>query len=114
MGLPSTMRRAVDQAAAGSPAASEDGTALKPYPQLQAFLRETAWDDGTARQTATLMIFAEDGRWKAMLNDRQEGCVCFVSGECVSEALKSLEKGLSNASLDWRMSRQGPSKGKRS
>lgn len=107
MALSTSVRRAVQEAVPGGvPAAEEDTGALKAYPLLQGFLRETAWEDGAARQTATLMLFAEDGRWKVMLNDRDAGCVCFVSGDSVAKCLGSVEKGLQAGNLDWRRSKQ--------
>jgi hypothetical protein len=115
MALSATVRRSVQETVPGGvPSAAEDGTVFKGFPTLQGFLRETAWDDGATRETATLMIFAEDGRWKVMMNDREALQVCFVSGNTVGDCLRSLEKGLLAGNLDWRRSKTQASSRKRS
>lgn len=80
---------------------------------LVAHLIETEWDDGEARQTSTLLLFAEEGRWKGMINDRDAGAVAFVSGDCLRAVLASIEKGLDGGNLDWRptKSKQGRGRG---
>lgn len=112
MALSSAKRREVQEGVSGKPSAAADAGTLKSFPAIVAYLTETAWDDGKARQTATLMIFAEDGRWKVMLNDRDAGAVAFVSGDDVRACLTSLEKGLEAGTLDWRASRATQGKGK--
>lgn len=112
MALSASHRREMVGPASGLPAAGEDSKVLKAYPTLQSYMRETAWETGEKRETATLMLFCEEGRWKGMLNDRDASCVVFVSGDDVAAVLASLEKGLVNGSLDWRASRSDQKRAK--
>jgi len=97
----------------GEAAAGHPGGAFKKMPTLVQWLTETAWDNGDAREPGSLLIFAQDLRWKGMLTDKDNGYVCFVTAEDVDGVLAALEKGLLANSLDWRESRGAHAKGKR-
>lgn len=88
--------------------ASTDGEIGKKFPTLAAFLTETQWDGGSPRVPASLMIFTQDGMWKAMLNDRDCGRVAFVSKNEFTALFQALEKGLATDGLDWRKSKDNP------
>lgn len=89
-----------------------DDKLSKVAPVLEEFMRESQWDDGSKRETATVLLFCEGGRWKAMLNDRDAGCITFVSGHSVEACLKALDKGLNTTSLDWRASKDKLKRGR--
>jgi hypothetical protein len=72
------------------------------YPRLHEHLVEITYDDGDARQTSTLLLVAEGGRFKGCLNDRDQSRSAWVSAETVNDVLAALELGLLNGSLDWR------------
>lgn len=74
------------------------------------FLVERVWSDGRPRQTASLLIFVDEGQWKACLNDRDSGSVAFVSSSSVGGLLDAISDGLRGDSLDWR---RGRDQGKR-
>lgn len=72
------------------------------YPNLEEFLRESRWSDGSRRDTGSMLIFLDDGRWKGMLRDRDARMVAFVSAVSFDNVLAALEQGLVDDSLDWR------------
>lgn len=74
------------------------------YPTLHDFLTLTGWG-GKQRKTGTILVFAEDGKWKACVNDRDGGNYCFGSADSFSGLLEALERGLKGGSLDWRASK---------
>lgn len=81
------------------------------YPWLFEYMNTTAWDDGTARETATLMLLVEDGWLKACLNDRAGGRSLWVTGSALVEVLGSLEGHLAAGTGDWRVKRPFGSQG---
>lgn len=87
--------------AAGVVAASPSPS-MAELPTLWEFLTLEQWDDGAKRVTGSLLLFADDGSLKIMLNDRDSGKVAFRtlrSGECPFVAA---EDALCDASTDWR------------
>ena len=60
---------------------------------------------GKARKTGTCLLFFEDGKAKACLNDRETGHYCFYSAETVDSVWEGLDKGLRAGTLDWRVSK---------
>jgi hypothetical protein len=95
------------EAQAGGSALSQQpfdsGAWSKPYPMVVEFLTQQLWEDGSARETGTLSISAEDSVWKGCLRDRAQGVFCFLSGKTPGALLEALEKGLTNDSLPWRV-----------
>jgi hypothetical protein len=80
-----------------------DGGGLeKLFPALYEYLAEARHDDGRVRQTATLLIFAESGRWKLCLNDRENARSCWGGGERLQDALKAFEERLQDDDVEWR------------
>lgn len=75
---------------------------LSPYPLVWEYLTDDAWEDGTPRQRASLMIVADGGSLKLWLNDRALDRSCWVSGESLEDALSSLEGLLYSDSAPWR------------
>lgn len=72
------------------------------YPLLWEHLVETRWEDGSTRETSTLLLFAEDGRWKGCLNDRAEARSVFLAALTPEGVFEALEAGLRSEGLDWR------------
>lgn len=74
-------------------------------PTLHDHLFDQTWDDGSSRETSTLLIFRDDGGWKACLNDRSMQRTAFICGASVQELLDAIEEGLAGDELDWRTKR---------
>jgi hypothetical protein len=72
------------------------------YPVLVEFMTATAWDDGAPRKTGTLLLFAEDGVWKACVKDRDAERVCWVSGGVLDDLLSTIDLGLREDGLAWK------------
>lgn len=92
---------------AGARAAGPLGKTFAKYPTLEQWLSETAWDDGTARTPGSFLVFAQDGKWKAMITDKDGDQIAFVTADDFEGLLGALEKGLTGRSLDWRPPRGG-------
>jgi len=73
-------------------------------PALVEYLTLDHYEDGASRETATLLIFAEEGRFKGCLNDRQEERVCWVSSGSLLGLIAELEANLEAGTADWRRS----------
>lgn len=86
----------VRSAAAGDPSFRQD------YPVLAEYLELLVWEDGSPRQPSTLLIFCEDGCYKACVNDRAQGRVSFYTSATFTELLHSVEAGLAGGGADWR------------
>jgi hypothetical protein len=80
---------------------------LDRWPALLEFITSRAWPDGTLRQSGTLLLFADEGRLKVCLSDRDQGVVCFVTGDGVMGLLDAAEQLLRDGDGDWRPQRQG-------
>lgn len=72
------------------------------YPALLEFLTLQRDDDGKARQTATVNIFAQDGHFKAFLNERQSGRSMCVAAKTIEELYACLEAELCSDNPGWR------------
>lgn len=76
------------------------------------FLTQTVWEeDGSPRQTGTVMLFADAGRLKAMLNDRDGSVVAFLTLSSEDDVLGAVDQALLDPDTDWRAARkQAPGK----
>lgn len=88
-----------------------EGTGL--FPNLAAFIRDQQYDDGTVRETGTILLFVEDGRYKVWLHDRDTACSCFVTNTTLCNLLEAAEVALGQDNLEWRADRDPPWKKKR-
>jgi hypothetical protein len=89
----------------GGQASAEEGAFGSTFPLLFEHLTAAAWADGSTRETSSLTVFVEEGRWKACFNERALNKVCFVSGRSFMDLLSCLEAGLQEDDLDWRSKR---------
>lgn len=81
-------------------AASDPSFAAR-YPILHDWMTLTGVS-GADRDVGTLLLFAQDGKFKACLNDKERSLVAFVSAEGVEALLEACNTGLKNGQLDWR------------
>ena len=72
------------------------------YPALLEHLDLIEYGPGESRETSTLTLFREDGRWKCSLNDRDQGRSAFVTASTFAALLEAVEAGLQTDMLDWR------------
>lgn len=86
-----------------SPGAMLDGKAV-----ILDYMTQTQWEDGELRTTATLLLFAEEGTWKACLNDRANARSAWVSGLTPEACIEALEEGLETGEISWRASKGMP------
>jgi hypothetical protein len=103
-------RRAESRPVAGQPAACQEGFRER-LPALASFLTDTVWEDGSPRQVGSMLVVAEDGLWKAWLNDRGNGVTAWVSALTWGELFVQVETGLEADSLGWRPARRQARKG---
>lgn len=94
-------RVAAGEKAQSERAADPTPSELKRWPALLEYLT-LAVLDGSPRQTATVLTFCEDGRFKACFRDREAALIAFVSGDSLLGLLDAIEKGLATDRLDWR------------
>lgn len=71
-------------------------------PALYAHLTHTVWPDGKKRLASTMIVFCEQGRWKACLNAKDEELTAWVSADSFAGLWEALEVGLQQDRLDWR------------
>ena len=94
----------------GGERTSEDGVFDERFAGAHPAIHEylTVPMDGPSRgsQTATLLVFAEDGLFKVCLNDRSIGCSTFAAGAGIYEALLCLEERLSSGTAEWRKAKR--------
>jgi len=80
------------------------------FPALVEYLTVGTWEDGSPREVATLLCFAEGPLWKLCLNDRSLERSCWSSGTNPLEMLRAMEQSLSSGEVEWRVRVAGPSK----
>jgi hypothetical protein len=90
-----------------------DDAFKRDYPALAEYLGLTAWEDGTAREPCSLLLFKGDGRLKGMLRDREAGQVAFLTAGNLFELLEAFEAALVRSELDWRKDRGSAAAGGR-
>ena len=78
----------------------------KAYPTVWDYVVQSKWDDGTPRETGSIMIFVQDGCFKGMLRDKDAGCVLWVAAPSIFGVLEAMEAAVSSPTADWRMDRQ--------
>lgn len=103
------MKKPTRLASAGARDAAPIDDVLDQYPLLAEQLVCTAYDGEPpgSRQTATLLIFGQDGTWKAALRDRQESRVLWVACSSLRAVFDTLEASLGDPTAVWRDDRMG-------
>jgi hypothetical protein len=92
----------------GEPVASaEDGMASR-WPTLFAFLSQMRWEDDTARVPGSMLTFVQDGMFKGMLRDKNDGTCLWVASRTLEGLFDAVEGSLCDPGADWRVDRQGP------
>jgi hypothetical protein len=83
-----------------------DEAAEAMFPVLFQFLTATTWpEEGGPREPGTILLFMEGMAFKAMLKDKDDPAVCFVTAASLQGLLEALEAGLESGGLDWRKDR---------
>lgn len=80
---------------------------LRPFPAIAEYLTATSLPDGKARETSTLLVFSEDGRWKCRLLDRDAGEAMWQAADTFQALLERLEEHLQDGTGEW-MPQQKP------
>lgn len=77
---------------------------IESAPLLAEFLTATCYEDSPSvpRQVGTLLIFAQQGAWKACLRDRQEQRCLWVAATMFDDLVPVLETSLSDPTAVWR------------
>lgn len=77
---------------------------IERFPLLAEQLAATAYEGDApgSRATATLLIFAQDLSWKAVLRDRQEQRALWVSCLTLMDLFAVLESALGDPAAVWR------------
>jgi hypothetical protein len=100
--------------AAAGPPVSHDAEWSMQLPAIHEYMVLLRHEDGSARRTATLTVFADTGSWKVFLNDRDSGTSLCASGPSVNDALGALEVMLEGENPPWRLcERQGEASGRK-
>lgn len=86
-----------------TPAKARDDDFRKKYPVLHEFLVLCGYG-GKARKTGSLSLWAEEGKFKACVSDKEGGRIAFISSDSVAGLLEAVDRGLKSGHLDWRAS----------
>jgi hypothetical protein len=89
----------------GSGSCAPDVKESAALPALVEFLASTSYGTGEARQTGTMLVFRDQGRWKACLNDRDQGLVAFLTVDELVDLALTVDLAIQGGKLDWRASR---------
>lgn len=97
------MKRPNDVTPEGVPqAVASDEKFLRKYPEITAYLSDTSWEDGAAREPSALSVFIEGGMFKVAMNDKDLRRSLYISGVTFEAAMASLETALGKSQADWR------------
>lgn len=91
-----------------APVAPPDVSMRKESPALFEYLTSTVFEDGSARQTSTLLVFVDGSDFKACLNDRENDRSLWATGDTLEGCLGTLEALLCDAKAPWRKNRERP------
>lgn len=73
-------------------------------PALYEYMTLSKYPDGSQRETSTLLVLCEMGRFKLCLSDRDRGRSLWTTAESIEEGLASLDEDLQLGTADWRRS----------
>jgi len=89
----------------------EDPKSRKEAPTLLCYLEEAAWPDGELREPSTLIVFVEEGSFKACLSEKNTLKSLWATSKTFWGLLEALESRLTADTLDWRAQRPKGKKG---
>lgn len=111
-GLPMAIEKPAKRAKEGSSSGSlGDEGSRKKYPTLIEWLEAETWADGTKRERSSIIVFVQDGEWRAGLLDKNTQQNLWVTSGDLQGLFKALETRLGDPAADWRPGRV--QKGKR-
>lgn len=84
----------------------EDDRFAQGYPLLWSFLSQSLWGPDDPRETGSLLLFRQDGVFKAMLRDPNDSTCLWVAGRTLSGVFDAAEGSLGDPGADWRMDRK--------
>lgn len=76
---------------------------LSPFENLLEFLSSLCGEGDSKRVRGTLMVTTASGKWSLKVKDHSLQLYAFVTSASLDDALETLEKGLGDDSLDWRV-----------
>jgi len=79
-----------------------DPAFAKRCPALFAYLTDDMWEDGTDRETSTILIFVDGGVYKAWVNDRALARSLWVAGATIQGLLDTANEALASNETVWR------------
>lgn len=72
------------------------------YPAVFEHLADTTWEGGGTRETSTMVLRVEGGRFNVALNDREAKASMYVTADTVEEAIQAIEAMLQTDNADFR------------
>lgn len=82
-----------------------DEVALKKFPTLVEVLgarMEAAWGE---TNRCSLSIWLQDGRWRVILKDKQDGTALWLTTDTLAKVFEGLEAALNDPNTIWRNDR---------
>lgn len=83
-------------------ASASDAELAAEMPALHEYLTAVAYADGTKRDTSTVNVFTEEGRWKAALHDKDNRRSLYCTADTFSDALQGIDAMLAEGEAPWR------------
>lgn len=90
-----------------------DTASAKAMPTLHAFLTQQRWPDGSERETGTLNVWYDGTSYRAMLRDRDQGLVLFITCPVLSKLLSVCDGAAAAKDADWRKDKQASPRGRK-
>jgi len=75
---------------------------VKKFPQINTYMTDAKWDDGTPREPSTLTWSVTSAGWQVALNDKAVRRSYYCTAPTQAEAMKLLEKALADGVDAWR------------
>lgn len=94
-----------------SATSAEFETWVVDHPALGEYLTATTYPDGGQRQTATVLVFVEDGVVKGCLRDRDTDMSLWASSGSIQGVLEALDAALAEPNPAWRKNQSWGQKG---
>lgn len=100
------LKRSVQKIEGGdSGAYTLDPATQKVCPTVFEYLTLEKWDDGSPRKPSSLSVFAQEGVFKCILRDKDQGLCLWVSSDTLSMLFNALEAALADPETIWRRDR---------